>query len=260
MSQPQSNNSPVTLSPKKHTETEKVSASHRKLTSDLPVIANFDSAHLTIGAGVAIFHIATARVVVCYHSVDGYWFLPKGRRDAGEDSGTGAEREGFEESGYRNRLLPIPLRHRQPQAHHPSNPPSPYVTEPLWTQMMPVSRSSQYILFWYIAETLPPDLENTLSQQSKQQEDGAYQIPERFPRNLTLKERVALEGEGYEPVRHENTGVDEEERLYDSCLLPVEEAVGKLKGTVMADVVRRGWEGICERREMEDAVGSGEVS
>lgn len=171
-----------------------------------------------------------------------------------------AERLIVQQSGYRNRLLPIPLRHRQPQAHHPSNPPSPYVTEPLWTQMMPVSRSSQYILFWYIAETLPPDLENTLSQQSKQQEDGAYQIPERFPRNLTLKERVALEGEGYEPVRHENTGVDEEERLYDSCLLPVEEAVGKLKGTVMADVVRRGWEGICERREMEDAVGSGEVS
>ncbi|KAL8934268.1 MAG: hypothetical protein Q9211_005318 [Gyalolechia sp. 1 TL-2023] len=74
------------------------STSHQKPTSDLPVIANFDSAHLTIGAGVAIFHIATARVVVCYHSVDGYWFLPKGRRDAGEDSGTGAEREGFEEA------------------------------------------------------------------------------------------------------------------------------------------------------------------
>lgn len=69
----------------------------RMPSSDVPVVANFDSTHLVIGAGVAIFHLATARVVVCYHSTGGYWFLPKGRRDAGEDSGTGAEREGFEE-------------------------------------------------------------------------------------------------------------------------------------------------------------------
>lgn len=76
--------------------------------SDQPVIANFDSNHLTIGAGVAIFHIATARVVVCYHSIGGYWFLPKGRRDAGEDSATGAEREGFEEvCAYVPPLLPL---------------------------------------------------------------------------------------------------------------------------------------------------------
>ncbi len=66
-------------------------------SSSFPVVANFDSSHLLIGAGVAIFHIATARVVLCYHSIDQYWFLPKGRRDASEDSGSGAEREGFEE-------------------------------------------------------------------------------------------------------------------------------------------------------------------
>ncbi len=65
--------------------------------SNLPICANFASNKLTIGAGVAIFHIASARVVVCWHSRDNYWFLPKGRRDAGEDSGAGAEREGFEE-------------------------------------------------------------------------------------------------------------------------------------------------------------------
>ncbi|KAI4177097.1 MAG: hypothetical protein LQ343_000579 [Gyalolechia ehrenbergii] len=230
------------------------SASHRRPTSDLPVIANFDSAHLTIGAGVAIFHIATARVVVCYHSVHGYWFLPKGRRDAGEDSVTGAEREGFEESGYRNRLLPIPLRHRQPQAHNPSLPYSPFVTEPIWTQLMPVSRSAQYVLFWYIAETFPPDLEDLVTGRSET-EKGVYQIPTPFPRNMTLKERVSMEGEGYEPVRHKNTGVNEEEKLYESCLLPIEEAAGKLRGTVMADVVRRGWQGICERREMEEEAG-----
>lgn len=66
-------------------------------SSDPPIKANFDSSHLTIGAGVAIFHLATSCVVVCRHSVNKYWFLPKGRRDAGEDTARGAEREGFEE-------------------------------------------------------------------------------------------------------------------------------------------------------------------
>ena len=65
--------------------------------SDPPIIGSWDSVHTTIGAGVAIFHLASSRVVLCYHSVDKYWFLPKGRRDAGEETGAGAEREGFEE-------------------------------------------------------------------------------------------------------------------------------------------------------------------
>lgn len=62
-----------------------------------PVIANFPSAHLVVGCGVAIFHVASARVVLCWHSRDRYWFLPKGRRDAGEETARAAEREGFEE-------------------------------------------------------------------------------------------------------------------------------------------------------------------
>jgi len=63
----------------------------------VPVFAQFSAHHLVIGCGVAIFHVASARVVVCYHSRDRYWFLPKGRRDAGETSERAAEREGFEE-------------------------------------------------------------------------------------------------------------------------------------------------------------------
>ena len=66
-------------------------------SSNRPVMVNYDCSHLTIGAGMAIFHVATSRVVLCRHSVDKYWFLPKGRRDTGEDTGAGAEREGFEE-------------------------------------------------------------------------------------------------------------------------------------------------------------------
>jgi hypothetical protein len=49
---------------------------------------------------VAIFHLATARVVICSaedRRVGLYYFLPKGRRDAGEDAARGAEREGYEE-------------------------------------------------------------------------------------------------------------------------------------------------------------------
>lgn len=68
-----------------------------RIPTDNSVSANFDSHHLTIGAGVAIFHLATSRVVVCWHSVDEYWFLPKGRRDVNEDTSRGAEREGYEE-------------------------------------------------------------------------------------------------------------------------------------------------------------------
>ena len=76
---------------------ESLSLSAPKPASDPPVFANFDCSHLTIGSGVAIFHLATSRVVLCWHSTDNYWFLPKGRRDADEVTGCGAEREGFEE-------------------------------------------------------------------------------------------------------------------------------------------------------------------
>lgn len=73
---------------------------HRPATqhvSSIPVSANFASDKITIGAGVAIFHLATKSVVVCFHSRDKYWFLPKGRRNASEEAGRAAEREGFEE-------------------------------------------------------------------------------------------------------------------------------------------------------------------
>ena len=80
--------------------------------ADPPVVGNWDSANTTIGGGVAIFHLASSRVVLCYHSVDKYYFLPKGRRDASEETGAGAEREGFEEVGalFNTRLI-VAVRH-----------------------------------------------------------------------------------------------------------------------------------------------------
>ncbi|KAL9121534.1 MAG: hypothetical protein Q9187_001905 [Circinaria calcarea] len=236
-----------------------------KPPSDTPVVANFDSSHLTIGAGVAIFHLATSRVVICRHSVKKLWFLPKGRRDASEETGAGAEREGYEESGYRNRLLPVRLLHRQPQAYNASvDKVSPFVTEPIWTQMVPQTRTSQYILFWYIAETVPPqveeDLNAAMSEKTTAENPTPYQTPPKFPLDMTLAERVMLEQDCYTPQHHKNTAIDADEALYESYLLPVEEAMGRLKGTVMEDVVRSGWEAICSRHSMEAQVSTGNWS
>lgn len=62
-----------------------------------PVYAEYAACNFVSASGVAIFHIKSGRVVLCYHTRDKYWFLPKGRRDAGESSTRAAEREGFEE-------------------------------------------------------------------------------------------------------------------------------------------------------------------
>jgi len=59
-------------------------------------------------------------------------------------------------------------------------------------------------------------------------------------------------GTVYEPPRHLGTGVDEEEALYEAYLLPIPDACHKLRGSIMADVVRRGWEAVLLRIRMED--------
>ncbi|KAH9828660.1 hypothetical protein Tdes44962_MAKER09243 [Teratosphaeria destructans] len=223
-----------------------------------PVHASFPSTHLTIGAGVAIFHLATARVVLCHHPGAPHWFLPKGRRNANEDTIRAAEREGFEETGYRNRVIPIPLRHRQPRGAEEV-----FVTEPVWTQLLPVTAASQYLLFWYVAETVPRGVEEECGEGGVGG-DGGYRPPARYPAaGCTVKQRIALdavagggaEGEVYEPVWHRGTGVNEEEMMYESYLLPIDKARRKLKGSVMEDVVKRGWEGIQLRMEMEEQGG-----
>lgn len=100
------------------------------LKSDPPLIGHWDSAHTTIGAGVAIFHLASSRVVLCYHTHHHYWFLPKGRRDANEETGAAAEREGFEEVFTDLQLCPSNIKLkgylvRLPQPPSPSSPPNP---------------------------------------------------------------------------------------------------------------------------------------
>jgi hypothetical protein len=155
------------------------------------------------------------------------------------------------QSGYRNRRLPLPTRHCQPEAHPRVHAP-PMTAEPVWMQLMPIS-TKQYILYWYIAETLPPDVEKQLETEA----GAAYKPPPPFPNDLSLRDRIRLEPEGYEPLHHEGTGVDEEEQTYESFLVPVDEAVKKLgRNSVMADVVLKGLKGIQDRLAIEDAATS----
>lgn len=108
------------------------------------------------------------------------------------------------------------------------------------------------MLFWYAAETIPEQLEDSLNAIST---DG-FVLPEAFPDDITLKEREMLDAREvgiHQPKRHEGTGVDEDEAFYVGQLVGVEEAIRLLGGT-SADVVRRAWEGICLRRKMEGQV------
>lgn len=195
--------------------------------------------------------------IQCYHTRDKYFFLPKGRKNANESVTSAAEREGFEESGYRNRLLPLPMKHRQPLDPVDEGKNEVFATEALWTQFLPLSRSKQYLLFWFAAETLPENLE---MEGDEMQAGRNYRVPPPFPEAMTVKDRIALDQApetsdreyAYEPKWHAGTGVDDEEKLYKSYLLPIDEACKKLKGSVMEDVVRRGWEAIKQRMNIED--------
>ena len=253
------------LKPKERPEVEPQSTSMGSQLNQ-PVFARFPARYLVSAGGVAIFHVASEQIVICYDPQAGYWFLPKGRRDAGEESMRAAEREGFEEvragrlydcacslwltrnqSGYRNRILPVAVNHCQPLAHNPASADaySPYVTEPVWTELVPQTAKRQYMLHWYIAETLPPELEASLSANGPR----PYREPPKYPSTLRLLDRTRAEPKGYIPPKHEGTGVDEEELQYQSFLLPIEEAKNRLKRTssVMVDVVNVGWQAICDR-------------
>ncbi|KAF2857302.1 hypothetical protein K470DRAFT_260964 [Piedraia hortae CBS 480.64] len=211
-----------------------------------PIYLNIPCHKLVIGCGVAIFHLSTARVVLCYHTREDYYFLPKGRRNAGEGTKTAAEREGFEESGYRNRVLPLPIAHCQPYEDGAgvveARTARPFVTEPILTQILPLANQRQYMLFWYVAETVPRELETGV--------DGGYVPPVPWEEGLTLRQRIVAE-DAYEPVHHAGTGVNQEESYYVGQLVPVEEAVEKLRGSSMANVVRNGWRCIRLRAQME---------
>jgi len=131
--------------------------------------------------------------------------------------------------------------------------------EPPWTEFLPLSTRTQYLLFWYIAETLPPDVELVLNLEADAADSSTppYLQPPAYPSDLKLIDRVENEPEGYIPPRHEGTGVNEDEMQYDSHLLHIEDAIAKLGRSVMAEVVREGWEAVQERLKEEREGESG---
>ncbi|KAJ9637263.1 hypothetical protein H2199_007550 [Coniosporium tulheliwenetii] len=211
-------------------------------SSSRPVLANYASHHLTIGCGVAIFHVASARVVLCFHSRDRYWFLPKGRRDANEESGRAAEREGMRSGSAvpllnRARLDAVDTAVRD-DAVYPllvcrrdiaSGPAAPHNIPYLNTSTFPAAPKPSG--FTAAALSSPSPHKTTLRPTPA------------LPPTLSLRTRIAQEPPGYEPPKEEGTGVDAEEALYLSFLVPVAEAREKLRGSLMADVVAKGWEG-----------------
>jgi len=157
-------------------------------------------------------------------------------------------------------LLPLPISHRQPPSDDLDDNDSAqiFVTEPFWTQLLPLSSTVQYILSWYAAETVPKEIEDLLSATETITADGKrrYVPSPLYPKTLRIAERIQMDGLPdsagmYEPIRYAGTGVDAEEALYESYLLPIAEARKKLRGSVMEDVVRRAWDAVEERRKIE---------
>ena len=154
-------------------------------------------------------------------------------------------------------MLPLPFKHRQPD---PDEGHQEFATEAIWTQFLPLTTTSQYILFWYAAETLPEACEEAYAEGSGGEgRERIYQSPPAFPAGQMLRERIALDDRKtdgqdfvYEPRWHPGTGVDEEAKLYQSYLLPIDEACRKIKNSVMEDVIRRAWAGVLRRMEVED--------
>src|SRR5690606_37054546 len=66
--------------------------------SHLSFPARYAAGSFALGPCCVPFHIPSARVVLVKDSRSGWWFLPKGRKDVGEEwGGEAAVREGGEE-------------------------------------------------------------------------------------------------------------------------------------------------------------------
>lgn len=145
-------------------------------------------------------------------------------------------------------MIPLPIQHRQPQAAAEDAVQN--VIESVWTSLLPNSKRTQYLLHWYIAETLPPEDEARIGPPPLSRQ---YQVPPPFPPDTTLRDRLAAEPDDHGPIRYPNTAVDEEEACYASELVSVDEAIKKLGRSSMAEVVRIGWERIGARLLSEEA-------
>ncbi|KAF9497349.1 hypothetical protein BDN71DRAFT_1444817 [Pleurotus eryngii] len=76
------------------------------------------SGDFMLGAGMVIFQDTTWKIVMCYDTEKDCYFLPRGRKDLGETIERTALREGWEESGYAARHLPLHKHTAQPSPPH----------------------------------------------------------------------------------------------------------------------------------------------
>ncbi|KAH8080713.1 hypothetical protein BXZ70DRAFT_960089 [Cristinia sonorae] len=132
----------------------------------------FFAANFLIGAGILIIQRETGKVVVIHGSRrPEYCFLPRGRKDVGEDIQAAALREGYEESGYRPTLLPLPIPSLAPYSPADARPQEEkrLTTEPLYISMhhfpagmefLPPGKQNpgMYFRFYFVGE-IPADAE-----------------------------------------------------------------------------------------------------
>ena len=80
-----------------------------------------------------------------------------------------------------------------------------------------------------------------------------YINPPPYPKGLSIADRIEMDGSVYMPRHHPNTGVDDDERLYETHLLSVDDAIQRLSSSsrMLAEIVRAGWDAIRLRGEME---------
>jgi len=117
-----------------------------------------------MGAGMVILQPSTDRVVVVHDSVDGHWFLPRGRKDIGESLEKTALREAYEESGYEVEFLPLhipscaPPPPGDPEAFFRLNTEPIFMTVSSWAAVEGEQWKypGEYLTSWYVGQ-IPAD-------------------------------------------------------------------------------------------------------
>jgi 8-oxo-dGTP pyrophosphatase MutT (NUDIX family) len=79
---------------------------------ELTVLPVIPSAGFYLAAGTVTVDLVRRKVLIIHDRDDGVYKLPRGHKDWGEPLETAAERETFEETGFRATLLPVPLSTR----------------------------------------------------------------------------------------------------------------------------------------------------
>ncbi|KAJ6258341.1 hypothetical protein Dda_6381 [Drechslerella dactyloides] len=160
------------------------------------------------GAGAVMVHRKSRRVVLVIDERETQkvlgWFLPKGRRDVGETFEQTAVREGEEEGGYPCRLLPLPVKTKQPRKTTGST----LSTEPIYMHnwAIPAERrfpnGGIYTCFWYVCEIDDEDV--TRIEREKERRNKAAE-------NLASASKEGTVFMDYHELRYKSELVDYEE-------------------------------------------------